>query len=340
MEALSWDRLTNITKTVAPYRGSTNRFPIANRAHNSKCFYVEELDGETVYYITYSYRWDEHIRTEEDHKNNPRDVFYNPHLPEDDPRRYLSYTRIPNRIGIVRSDNTFEFIGEYYGQGVNTVLSSWGYGYVYRSSRHGGMVYRRGNLFHPVFKGLRLYLASMMPHESSKYQVTGKRVSRKDAKKFLAKYEDFYKINEVMFKAIDYKSALDTALDVVTNVLGTQNKITDHWGALFATDENLLLEWADKNINTLPLDSALAYAVVHDINNLRWNLRKYINNSASHPTVEALVLYQGIKRRLNKELYKRHSEVMKPVDYVMGEHYPPSEWGITITVDGKEVEQY
>jgi len=32
--------------------------------------------------------------------------------------------------------------------------------------------------------------------------------------------------------------------------------------------------------------------------------------------------------------------VMKPVEYTMGKRFPQSEWGLTITVDGKEVEQY
>ena len=45
MIGLSWDRLTDITKSEKPYRGSSNRYPVGNRRHNLKCFYVEELDG-------------------------------------------------------------------------------------------------------------------------------------------------------------------------------------------------------------------------------------------------------------------------------------------------------
>mgnify|MGYP003336381426 FL=1 len=45
MKALTWARLTDITKTVKPYRGTTNRYPIGDRRHNHKDFVVEERDG-------------------------------------------------------------------------------------------------------------------------------------------------------------------------------------------------------------------------------------------------------------------------------------------------------
>jgi len=51
-------------------------------------------------------------------------------------------------------------------------------------------------------------------------------------------------------------------------------------------------------------------------------------------------MYMNLKRKLNKDIYKQHAEVFKPVDYKAGEVFPPSEWGYTIMVDGQEVTQY
>jgi len=31
---------------------------------------------------------------------------------------------------------------------------------------------------------------------------------------------------------------------------------------------------------------------------------------------------------------------MKPIEHEAGKYYPPSEWGVEVYVDGKEVEQY
>ena len=67
MKALDWNRLTEITKNVKPYRNSTNRYPVADRRHNTKCFYVKEIDGEIVYEITYGYKYLEHFHTKEEY---------------------------------------------------------------------------------------------------------------------------------------------------------------------------------------------------------------------------------------------------------------------------------
>jgi len=225
MKALEWDRLTNISKTVKPYRGTTNRFPIDKRTHNTKCFYVEERNGEQVYVITYGFRHNEHYHTKEEYEANPSKI-HNRQWEEDETKKYVTYSPVPRELGIVRSDNTFEFTAPYYGQGDNQIMSMWSRGYFSRSSRHGGMVYgERGSLFHPIFKGMRINCNTMMPAEGSEYKVVGKRVSRKDAKEFLSGYDDFYKVNEVMFKAMEYKNFMDTVADVAEQV----NAKFDSW---------------------------------------------------------------------------------------------------------------
>ena len=346
MKALDWNRLTEITKNVKPYRNSSNRYPVADRRHNTKCFYVKEIDGEIVYEITYGYKYLEHFHTKEEYledKKKAKPIISCRDWETDESRKYCTYTTTPNVLGVVRSDNTFEFTGKYYGQGHNSVISQWSRGCFFNSSRHGGFVYydRSMDIFHPIFKGMRLHIDTMMPHESSIYQVTGKRVSRKDAKQFLKKYEDFYKINEVMFKTIDMKIVLDTTIDVIHS-LAEKDEVENYYFSQTSTKR--MIEWADNNINIAPLDSALAYALAYDISRLGYITRAYINSMKygrnTGYQIEPISLYGNLKRRLNKELYRRHNEVMKPIEHTMGKMYPPSEWGLTITVNGKEVEQY
>jgi hypothetical protein len=335
MKALEWSRLTEITKTQKPYRGTTNRFPIGDRRHNTKDFVSEERNGEQVYSVRYGHTYKRHEHTKEEWQANQGSI----HKREDYEGNivYESYSSIPRELGIVRSDNTFEFTSAYYGQGDNQIMSNWARGWFLRSSRHGGMIYRTNDVLHPIFKGMRVYCETMMPHESSQYQVVGKRVSRKDAKEFLSRYTDFYKINEVMLKAMDWKGYMETMADVL-KPLGIG---TDNW-SLHHEEKDKLIAFAEKNLNTAPLDAGIAYALAYDVQNLFSRHRAFSDPNGSsyyNREVELDVVFSNLKRKLNKELYKKNPSVMKLTEYEPNKPYPPSEWGVDITVNGKEVEQ-
>lgn len=333
MKALTWERLTNITKTAKPYRGTTNRYPIGDRRHNTKDFIVEERNGEQVYVIRYGFSWREHEHTKEEFLANPSTIH---ERNSNGVSKYFSYKSIPRELGIVRSDNTFEFTKRGYGQGDNMILSSWSRGYFMRSSRHGGMIYRDNDVFHPIFAGMRVNCDTMLPHESCQYKVVGKRVSRKDAKDFLKRYADFYQVNEVMLKTMEYKGYMETANDVIISLdIGT-----DSWG-LDTNDRKKLMNYAESCINSAPLDAGVAFCLAHDVLNLYNRVRAFNGNGYSYynQEVELEVIFSNLKRKLNKELYKANPSVMKLTEYVPNEPYPPSEWGVDVYVDGKEVEQ-
>jgi hypothetical protein len=71
-------------------------------------------------------------------------------------------------------------------------------------------------------------------------------------------------------------------------------------------------------------------------------LRAFNGNGSSYYNreVDLDVVFSNLKRKLNKELYKRNPSVMKLTEYVPNEVYPPSEWGVDVFVNGVEVEQY
>ena len=339
MKALSWNRLTDITKTKKPYRGTTDRYPVGDRKHNTKNFYVDEIDGEKVYRITYGTYHREHFVTKEVYDAEP-DKYHERTWASTDEERYCYYEPIPNELGVVRSDNTFEFTAKHgYGQGHNSVISSWSIGFFCNSSRHGGMIYRDNSrsIFHPIFKGMRLEIETMQPHKDSIYQVVGKRVNRKEGKEFLKQYEDFYKVNEVMLKAMDYKSYMETASDVVNSL----EISTDHWG-VHEGERKKLITYAESCINSAPLDAGVAFALAYDIKDIWSRVRAFlgVGNSYYSREMELELIFTNLKRKLNNELYRKNPTVMNLVEHQMGSLYPASQWGIDIYVNGKEVEQY
>ncbi len=342
MIGLSWNRLTNITKTTKPYRGSDNRYPIASRTHNTKCFYVEELNGERVYRVTYGFIHDRINCTKEEYDADPENI----HVYErDEGNEYVRYITKPSTLGIVRMNLTFEITGFSYGQGDNQIMTSWSNGIFYKSSRHGGMIYREGNprsygngitLFHPIFKGMRVNVDSMKPHESSVYKVVGKKVNRKVGNEFLKRYETFYSVNEAMLKTMEWKGFLETAVDVVKPHVDN----ADNWWMSVDQRESLL-KFANENIDVAPLDAGIAFMCAYDVQDLFRRVRSVMRSENYWSSeLDPVNLYTNLKRKLNKELYRSHPEVMTLVEHDMGYPYPASEWGVDIYVNGKEVEQY
>lgn len=339
MLGLSWNKLTDIIKTVKPYRGTTNRYPLANRAHNTKNFYVEKIDGEQVCRITYGTGYKEIFITKEVYDTDPVKYHDRSAWVLDPDKTYCRYEPYPHELGVLRSDNTFEFTANHYGQGDNLLLSSYSEGCFRRSSRHGGMIYSQtyysnNKVFHPIFKGLRVYCDTMRPHKDSVYKVIGKKVNRKKSNAFLKHYEDFYKINEVMLKTIPYNNYIEIAREIVK----TMDFKNDQWRL---RDENLqqMLDFAHSNMKDAPLDAGIAFALAYDIKSIyqRTHLDKlYWANSELNPET----IFTVLKRKLNHEFFLSNPSVMTLVEHKMGERYPANHWGVDIYVDNKRVEQY
>jgi len=142
MISLNYARLKRITLKDKPYRGSTNRFPIASRRENKKYFLAEQENGETIFRIIYGYEYEQKVVTFEEAKaleKEGKNVFLHSNTND-----YTIWVSKPYEMGVVRSDNTFEFTAKYYNQGARTCLSNMGVGYFFNDSRRGGMVFREG----------------------------------------------------------------------------------------------------------------------------------------------------------------------------------------------------
>ena len=328
MRGFDYKRLEQITKVEKPFRGTTNRFPIASRSHNLKNFYVREEDGVKVFDVTCGTRWHTVELTKEEYdaalargEKNVHDV-----TRAANEIAYVRYEHPIHILGTSRPDGWFEFNaeGNYpYGQGEKKFLSDYTGGWFSNDSRRGGMVWttrhRIGDLrIMPIFKGLKVSTDGEMTPEFE-YVVIGKKVDRKMGKEVLAGYERFYKVSETMCKAIDRDAFLRTAKEVIEEHKGEHDD--------FAYAEALRDE--------APLDAMILYAVALDVG--------MIQQQIMHPnwgTTQPIEVFDNLKRHLTKRIYKAHPEVFSEIRYSMNEVYPPSIWGYDIEVNGNIVQQY
>jgi hypothetical protein len=326
MNGLSYARLEQIMKVEKPYRGTTDRYPVGNRRHNHKNFFVREENGVKVFDVTYGTRHKSHYHTKEEFDAMGGETSDNNNIFKydyGDRIEYIRYEVVPYRVGTVYPEGYFQFNGEYYyGQGDRAFLSDCSNGWFANDSRRGGMIWTFGHReFYrcvPIFKNMRVDVTTRNNFEVlDDYAVVGKKVNRKVGKDLLAGYEAFYKTAETMCKAMSRELFLDTAKELIN-----ENK-----------DKHF--EVAEALRDRAPLDAMIFYALALDVGK--------IDAQIMHPNwyqSEPHEIFCNLKRHMNKRIYKEHPEVFIPVRYGKGEKYPPSIWGYEVEVNGETVQQY
>lgn len=325
MKYLNYKRLLNVAHSTNPYRGSTNRFPIGSRRENRKYFLLGTENNEPVMSIVYGDRYSKRDITKDE---------YNEYMAQGKAAghssatgEYFTWDKGPNYMGLVRSDNSFQFHGKYYSQGEHMFLSSCAQGYFNTDSRRGGMIYKVGKAMYPIYHGMKVDCETMRPLDKD-IVITGKAVNRKEGKNLLKQYDDFYKVCEVMCKSMDSATFIATA----TSIYNEYKSVDDD-----ALPTELAFKLADSLLQQAPFDALILYEIALDVNNIRWQVRHGTNY---YSNVQPSDMFNTIKRRLNTYLYKQNKEVFSPVHYEMGDYLPASQWGYTITVGGVEVVQY
>ena len=362
---LSYDRLKDITKTQKPYRGTTNKYPIDKRTASYKYFTVEKEGDDDVYHISY-YEVHDHVEvTKEEYEDlNAKGIKTSTYTPyQETEAKYFRVSTEPNLLGIVRPDNTFEYVKAHvnpnhhvgYGQGENILLSTWLQADQRRSGSQGGVIvgrwkpdtsYRtpmpdRYEAFHPVFKGLRINMSDFSVHPSCHYKTTSKKVNRKAGKELLKGYETFYKVCETMLTPMEYKTFIEVAVDVIKESNLSQESLSSYYTS--AEDTKLLAETAERIKDDAPLDAFIMYSVAYDTNGMWQRVRNVDKNNywtSSGAEIELAKLFASVKRVMNKQIYKKHPSILTEVDNKMGEYYPPCTWGVDLFVNGIETNQY
>ena len=344
----TYKRLDEISKTVKPYRGSTNRFPTGNRLHSTKNFFAEELDGERVFKVTYGVTSERVFITEEQYEQmgGVRSVFkgedYETNKPE-----YWYYTTKPYELGIMRPDETFEFTTPYLHQGTNMYLTSefMRGGLIACSSRHGGVIYkdswRNPDFMFPIFKGLRIHTDTLLPHESLDIKLYKKNIDRKLAKPMLAEYGDMIKTSGVMFSAMDNMDLfVNEAKEIITVTVNGENTTSTDDLPYMTPDnvEKLVAEAKKSNQEGRYFDCAVINAYLMDAGRFQYILR-WGSNSYYRQGKAPLHIHQAMVRGLTKRLYKNEEPFTKTL-IEWGTPYSSSDWGFDLVVNGKEESIY
>jgi len=353
MKAFIYKRLLEITNTVPSFRGNVNRFPIGNRKQNGKYFLRRDEDGYTVFDIVYGEAWNsteidrlEYIRLKLEHRKFARTMGvgrqntyvlkWKKHTTVDGnwvqgkDWEYHRRDRGHNIVGTVRPDNSFEFTKARYWQGDRCFLSQNSAGWFVTDSRRGGMIFYDNNdqQFHPIWKGMRVNCDTM--EAITPYEVVIHHVDRKSGKGILSKYEHMFKVSEVMLKAMDLHAINNTCAEIVDELLG----VGAHKQNIGRMKE--YTEHAEKLINDAPLDALLLFTLAYEVRHVGYRMRYGMNN---HTDDTPENIFMATKRRVAKEIYKQHPEILKEVSCGIGKRYPACDWGVKVMVNGQQVEQ-
>jgi len=334
---ITYQRLKDITLAQKPYRGTHNRFPVGSRTQSNKYFLTEErLNGESIARVIYGERGHYSSISKELH-NHLRGKLNVDVVQRGSPTEPTFYRidTVPNELGIVHEDNTFEFTAHHLNQGENNILSKWSGGYFRTSVRHGGGIYT-GNLFHPIWQGARFNTETAQPYKP--YQVFGLRVRRKEAKDHFKSYETFFTVAKTMSLAMEWEVFRRTAIEVIDeHITGFDWNNLHGWFDPKRQDEFLA---AGKSLqDTSPLDAYIIYLCGYNYNVLN-RIHTNKNFSGWETNYSMASLYLGFHRRVTQDIYRATPELFKEVEYEAGKKYPANNWGIKVIVDGQQVKQY
>lgn len=338
LQNIDYKILFEQTRKELPYRGTHNRFPVGSRKQSNKYFLAEERNGESIARVIYGERRQYNAISEEEHNHLRGKINVNV-VTRGNPQEPTFYRidTVPNELGIVREDNTFEFTAHHLNQGENNILSKWSYGYFNTSARHGGVVHSGVKVFHPIWHGARFSMDN--DGKSYKpYQVFGLAVKRKEAKDHFKSYEKFFTIARTMSLAMEWNNFRHTATEVVNeHITGFDWKNMHSW---FDPKRQEDFISAAKGLqDTAPLDAYILYLCGYNYNVLnKINTGKNYYGWEKDSTMANL--YLGFHRRVTQEIYKSTPELFKDVEYEAGKPYPANNWGIKVIVDGQQVKQY
>ena len=337
LQDIRYEALLEQTRKELPYRGTHNRFPVGSRKQSNKYFLTDERDGESIARVIYGERRQYNVISKEMHDHLKGKINANVierGSPEE--RVYYRIDTVPNELGIVREDNTFEFTAHHLNQGENNILTKWSYGYFNTSARHGGVVHSGLRVFHPVWQGARF---SMDDNGKAykPYQVFGLAVKRKEAKDHFKSYEKFFTVSKTMALAMEWETFRRTAIEVIDeHITGFDWNNLHGWFDPKRQEEFLA---AGKSLqDTAPLDAYILYVC-----GFSYNILNRINTGKNYAWEKDSTMdkiYLNFHRRITQDIYRSTPELFKEVEYEGSKGFPANNWGIKVLVDGQQVKQY
>ena len=340
---LRYEHLKRITETQKPYRGTTDKYPFADRNHHYKYFYPKEVNGEIEYHVGYYHKWESETMTAEEFnaKKGSMDSKefkkwrekekWNTDARTYEPTGYYEKdVKNPKVDLIIRSDNTVEIVTNVFHQGMRMIFSAWNYanGVFQSSVAHGGIVYgrrdSRGDIRIPIFKHIRFNMDTMAIHESSKYIATYNTVDRKKSKEAMNIYQD--KLNGAFaFITCMDRESFNQDKEEVTNELFANIETRNHyyWGK---EQRDNAVAIAEKIFFEKPVEAIYVYMKAFNV--------AYHTSSQAQPSD----WINGFKKKFAKHIQVKHDTFTKKYLTHL-ESFKSSPWNIDVKIDGKMVER-
>ena len=325
---ISYERLFNRVAMDRPYKDSGNAYPLGDRKYSNRHFRDE---GDGVFTLWYADR-----ETVDNKYGKANDKASNYGKNNDWYNKCM--------IGIVRSDNSFEFVVSG-GQGENMLLSQGLSANVHNVASKGGLVCEKGNYIHPVFKGLRINCDT--GEAMTDYEVFLPKVKRKDANEVMSQYSEFMSVFETMVKAMDDKGIWEVYTDMYIH---EANNTPEIWRAMNISTVKRLV--GEKKY----VDAGCLFTMLSKISNMRWRTEWIMNDSngtgiITNPSVSRISgqslpmawrdrAITDVKVNFRKMILKEHPEVFNFEKLESGAELPASQWGLRVLSGGKIVERF
>lgn len=343
---LSYERLEHITKTIKPYRGTENEFPLTKRAHSYKRF-IKETDakGDAYFRIIYGYRYvDRYIDKAEYDEAQTKNLYVRVETQADNSVKYIVWDRHWDEIGIVRKDNTFELTATNLHQGTRYFISAMFNKYqceVLSSVRHGGAIYREWTgtwnnptvtKVIPLFKGQRINLDTN--NSVLDYEVLLSKVNRTRTKQIMAEYIEPLQFNEVMFKTMTTDAFIASLQETYAEAI-TEG---ERWRSNNAMAR--MLSYARDNVKVDMFKTICATMMSSHYRLWSYGSEKngtnaygFDRNTTPHD------YYLSARKKIDRQI-KIGASALDSVVYKANEPYPSNTWDVSVIHNGNIVKQY
>lgn len=318
---ISYERLTQRVAMDKPYKDSGNAYPLGERRYSDRHFRREEDGSFTIWYA------DREAIDNRYGKSNDKGTNYSNNSSYMDKRM----------IGIVRPDNSFEFIVDT-SMGENMLLSQGLNAHVHNDKSKGGLVYEKrkvgnsGRFIHPVFRGLRINCdtgEAMTP-----YSVFLPKVKRKEANEVMEKYQEFTTVFSTMIGPMDDRGIWEVYEDLYKHEGGGER---DKWRSLDMAVVKRLID------ERKYVDAGCLFALLNSSSYMRWRIEWEMERD-EQPSAGTSLGFRwrerakdDVAKKFRKMILKEHPEVFTFVELEKDDPLPTSQWGIEVRVGNQPV---
>lgn len=311
--------LDKIVRLGKPYRGTSNVYPLGDRRYTHRHFVANE-DG------TYDI-W---------HINLAQGV---------EARKGLRFGLFQRLLGVVHPDNSFEFY-QAGNQSDNLILSEGLGMHVHQVSRLGGSVVEKGNFIHPVFKGLRVDLAT--GNAVTPYKVVVRKAKLPRAKAYYKRFTESIDVGLAMLESMTERGVTEVYTDLFRDLTTEEpSPYSDRqsWKTFSKTDKSLVAELFEKGhcVDALCLFTVLNNAPYPLMN--EWTLRQIVSAGSIYMSARNKSFVSHLRPYIDLKLCDfmiRNAPIKDQAE--MFEFYEAqpnklstSKWGMAITSQNKPV---